>query len=120
MTEGLAKSAVSAQPTAAPIHTTPESIVMGTDVAGVPSGIFMFYDKQPTDSEDTVKQLKTLYDFAKSSTNGSDGDVLMFLRDLDRRMGAPRIGESRMGKAYNYAKLTRQIENLHKQRMSLT
>ena len=120
LVQGLAKTAESVvqEPV---VHKDPASITMGMTHDGVPMGMFMFYDK-PFGQVDSgvLEQLKTMYDFSKANTNGSDGDVLMYLRDLDRRMGTPKIGESRLSRAYNYAKITNRINDLNKQREALT
>lgn len=118
--EGLAKTAEISKPVAVE-HKDPASITMGMAQDGVPMGMFMFYDKSFGQEDGAVsEQLKTMFEFAKANTNGSDGDVLMYLRDLDRRMGTPKIGESRLSRAFNYAKITNRIKDLDKQRVALT
>ena len=118
--QGLAKTAEISKPVVVE-HKDPASITMGMTHDGVPMGMFMFYDKSFGAEDSAVsEQLKTMFECAKANTNGSDGDVLMYLRDLDRRMGTPKIGESRLGRAYNYAKITNRIKDLDKQRTALT
>ena len=118
--EGLAQTAEISKPVAVE-HNDPASITMGMAQDGVPMGMFMFYDKSFGQEDGAVsEQLKTMFEFAKANTNGSDGDVLMYLRDLDRRMGTPKIGESRLSRAFNYAKITNRIKDLDKQRVALT
>lgn len=118
--QGLAKSAEAQAPTQAVIHKDPASIAMGVVHEGLPIGLYAFYDvKMDTVPQDDVKQMKALYDYAKSSTNGSDGDVLMMLSQLDRKLGVPSGGSSRINKAYNYVTMSKKIQDLEKQRLSL-
>lgn len=119
--EGIAKSATPQQAIQAPIHSTPDSF-MQNSIDGVPIGIYMYYDKSFGGETSVIQsQLKTIYEYAKSiSPSPADGDVMMTLRDIDRRMGTPKIGESRLGRAFNYAKITGIINNLERQRQALT
>lgn len=117
--QGLAKSAEAQVPVSV-VHKDPASIAMGVVHEGLPIGLYAFYDaKMETAAQDDIKQMKALYDYAKESTNGSDGDILMFLSQLDRKLGVPSGGSSRINKAYNYVTMSKRIQDLEKQRMAL-
>lgn len=117
--EGLAKTAEISKPVAVE-HKDPASISMGMVHNDIPVGVYMFYDRPiDTTNKADIDQMKELYNYAKTSTNGSDGDVLMFLSQLDRKLGIPTGGSSRINKAYNYTVMSKRINDLEKQRTSL-
>jgi hypothetical protein len=62
------------------------------------------------------QQVKEVWDHFKSDTTA---DKLYQIRSLENKLGVPRLGESRLGKIYNYVKMTQQIKELEDQRNAL-
>lgn len=54
-----------------------------------------------------------------SEESDSVGDLMYKMRQLENRLGSPAIGESRLTKMYNYAKISSQIKDDEKRRDSL-
>lgn len=54
---------------------------------------------------------------ASDATNISA--LLWQLRDIENRLSAPRIGESRLSKIYNYVRLAREVKEREAERDSL-
>lgn len=71
---------------------------------------------EPSGKERT--QLQEIYDYLSQKSNGT-GDLLYQFKQLEARMSPPKLGESRLGKVYNYVSLQRQIESAEQQRNAL-
>ena len=88
----------------------------------VPMSVYMYFDKTfGGESDEVQKQLKTVFEFSKSlSKDESIGGIMLKLKEIDRNLGAPKIGETRLSRVFNYAKLTGMMNNLEKQRRAIT
>lgn len=64
-------------------------------------------------SAEEAKQLEEVWDFFDGK---SEVERLYQVKQLENRLGAPNIGETRFSKVYEYVKLTRQIKDMEKLR----
>jgi hypothetical protein len=78
------------------------------------SGLLGIHDPGPRQQT----QLKEIWDFLAEKANGT-GDLLHQFRHLENRMSPPRLGETRLGKVYNYVALQRQLKQTEEQLNSL-
>lgn len=46
------------------------------------------------------------------------GDILSQIREIERKLGVPRLGESRLGKIYNYMRAMQNVKQAEKIRDS--
>jgi hypothetical protein len=115
---GLAKSAP--QPTMI-VSTEPinqEQVVPSWN--GVPMSVFKFLNIDFFDSSDkNIEELKDIYQYARSRSNGMDGDIIQRIDELKNRLGEPEIGTTRLAQLSNYVRLNRQISDLMKQKRVL-
>ena len=117
--DGLAKSAPSPQPIVAKEHTTPQ-MVHETMWQGVPIDIYRFMNIDFFDSsEKHQSELKDIYEYARSRSNGMPGDTIQKIEELQNRLGEPPIGTSRLSQLTNWIRINRNIADMLKQRRAL-
>ena len=83
------------------------------DVFPVPLQGYLNIDR-PTTEE--AQQLKEIWDFIDGE---GEADKLYRIQQLENRLGSPALGQTRLDKLYEYAKITRQIDTLEKMRDGL-
>lgn len=103
-----------ATPAPISIEITPSNNVITQE--GVPISVIRYFgiDTRKIDNKDK-EQLKEIYIFIKDNPNG----LYTILSNIERKLGAPSLGETRFGRIWNYLKLTNQIDNLEKDRKAL-
>ena len=118
--EGLAKSA--SQPVeVAPkevVHSDPVSVNTEPSWSGVPMAVYRFFnvDFSKVDGK-TVDQLKDIYQYASNeSQDKSIGGILNLIRDLELKLGQPRLTETAYSKIWNYVTINKQIRSLEKEK----
>lgn len=71
----------------------------------------------PTNEEQ--KQLKDIWQYLQETTKDDlDSERLMALRHLETRLGAPRLGQTRLQQIYQYIKLDKEVKLTEKLRDS--
>ena len=117
---GLAKSA----PTALPQE--PKAVIKQDMVApeqtwnAVPMDVYRYMNVDFFDASDkNLGELKDIYDYAKTRSNGMPGDIIQKLDEIKNRLGEPEIGTSRLSQLSNYVRIQRNITDLQKQRRAL-
>jgi hypothetical protein len=68
----------------------------------------------PTPEE--LKMLNEIYRMAVGDDKHEMVDVLLYLRGVEKKIGATPLGEKRMQRVYNYLKLMDSMSGLEKQR----
>lgn len=63
-------------------------------------------------------QMKAIWDYFSKDAQGT-GDALFRIKQTEMKMMAPKLGESRLSKLYNYVKLQTQTQDLQAQLDSL-
>jgi len=64
-------------------------------------------------------QLQTILEYMRGEVQSEDqAEVLMAIRHLENRMGAPRADESRVAMVYNYIRAQQAVARAEKQRDS--
>ena len=114
----LAKTAQSqGQPIPAPIHAElPTQFTSQID--NVPLEVFRFFNIDPFGKNHdayTSKQLREIYGWAKEEGKNI-GDALFKIRAIERKIGAPQVGEMRHIKVYNYIKIAKVTQELEAER----
>lgn len=70
-----------------------------------------------TQDPKTTEKLNYIYTELRQDTKEfNEGDMLHKLRSLEQRMGMPALGESRIGKIYNYLRASEQVRKAEKLR----
>ena len=113
----LAKSAP--QPTEPQPTITQADGVMVYD--GLPLSIPNYFNVDAFKLSDEEKgRLGSIYEWAKTKVpEGTMGDVLTKISELERQLGATAIGESRLDRLWRWCKLSFRIEDLEKERIAL-
>jgi hypothetical protein len=117
--EGLAKSPPSqvVSKPASPITQESLAPAMWNEV---PMDIYKFMNIDFFDSsEKHQSELKDIYEYAKSRSNGLPGDMIQKIEELQNRLGEPSIGTSRLAQLTNYIRVVRNISDLNKQKKAL-
>lgn len=98
---------VDASPSAAPVDNHDYTEIMG----------FLGLDA-PNDGE--VDKLKAITDYLKKEVkSGLKSEWLMTLRHYEQRLSTPKLGETRLGKLYNYIKAQELVKESERQRDAL-
>ena len=105
----LAKSATVSTVTV-PVHIEAESQFTPN---GVPVDLYMYFgvDYVQHTSQKDIDQLKRIWSWAKDK-DATEGDALMKIRSLERKLGASSLGEKRHQKMYNWVKLSQHVNRL--------
>lgn len=91
------------------------------DIGGVPVSVYEFFDAPLTIPEKEVGKLKVIVDWAKSEVkDGTEGDLLLKIRDLRNHLGSPDGFQKQYDKLYNYCKMTMQMREIEKKRDALS
>lgn len=92
---------------------TPDSGFSASDT--LPIAGLLGLDTHNLKATDT-NYLQEIYDFVRGdSKEMTPLEVLAKVRNLENRLGIPRLGERRLDKVYRYVKLQSQIDNLSKE-----
>lgn len=93
------------------VNPTTGNVSVGTRINYNPqhlSDITTYLNVQtPTTQEND--QLDFVYNVLKDNARDS-GDMLLKARKIERKLGAPMSGETRLGRIYNYLKIQHQID----------
>lgn len=117
---GLAKTA-STQVLTPPIHTTPEAMGQESPAwQGIPMDIFKFMSVDFFDAGDKhLSELNTIYEYAKSKSNGRPGDMIQKIEELQIRLGEPPLGMSRLSQLYNWIEIRNQMSDMNKKQKAM-
>jgi hypothetical protein len=118
----LAKSSTPSSVIAKPIEnitTTgqPENYVFD----GVPIDCYRYFSIDlGSQSDKELKKIKDIYEWSKSKCDEPTiGNIVEKISKLEKQLGAPRIGEKSWDKVWQWVKLSRNIDDLDKQRETL-
>lgn len=101
--------------TAAPVAT--QSIV--PMVNGVPIDLIDYFniDIRNLDSRDS-NQLSEVYKLLKSDSE-TEGDVLLKIGEIERKLGSPTYNETRYGRIWSYLRINSRINEMEKQKKAM-
>lgn len=109
-------AAPGAPPASSAPATKPASEPQPTLFNGVPLELMEFFTLDMKDLNDsTARKINDIYTFLKPKVK-SMGELLMEIRRVERKIGAPALTETRYGKVWNWLKLSNRINDLEKQR----
>jgi len=115
----LAKTA----PTETPVTSTPSlSVSDGVMVYnGLPLSVPNFFNIDAFKASETeTTRMNEIYSWAKNKVpEGTLGDIITKISELERQLGATVVGESRIDKMWRWTKLSRRIDDLEKERTAL-
>lgn len=74
-----------------------------------------FFEMERPDSQES-ERLGFITKWMKQHGYENKSDLIAKLGTLEREMGAPNLGESRLGRIYNWLKIDSEIESLMKER----
>lgn len=116
---GLAKTAEVSEQVVNSVN--PPDTTSRLDIGGVPLSVFSLFEAPLNIKEKEVGKLKTITDWAKSKVpEGTEGDVLLKIRELRNHLGAPDGLQKQYDKLYNYCKMSMHISELEKRRDALS
>lgn len=115
----LAKSA----PVASPVQSTPSlSLSDGVMVYnGLPLSVPNFFNVDAFKASETeTNRMNEIFSWVKNKVpEGTMGDIITKISELERQLGATVVGESRIDKMWRWTKLSHKIEDLEKERNAL-
>lgn len=115
----LAKTAVTETPQVVITQNPPDSISR-LDVAGVPVSVYDYFSVPLNLKEKEVNKLKIITDWAKTEVKeGTEGDLLAKISELERHLGSPDGLQKRYDKMFNYCKMTMYMREIEKKREAL-
>ena len=94
--------------------------VMSHEWEGVPVDIWRYYGVYPEDNTpEKANRLKEINDIVSEGLEEKTiGNVMQYLSNLDLKMGATPIGESRLNRVWAYLKMTQNIRETQKRQRS--
>ena len=78
----------------------------------VPMEVFRFFNMNPATDSDN-EHLRLVNNWAKEGTNKTSG-LLRKIRQLEMKLGQPKIGETRVSKLYNWIRMDSSIRDTSK------
>ena len=96
----------------------PATVTSPKDIGweGVPLEIYRFFNLPiPTADSKDIGQIKTIYKWASNETE-STGDAMLKIRELERKLGTPAIGETRFTKLWNWIAIDLHCKELEKRK----
>jgi hypothetical protein len=108
-----------------PITETPTPVVTQVDGVmiydGLPLSVPNYFNVDSFKLSDTEKdRLNSIYEWAKTKVpEGTMGDVITKISELERQLGATAIGENRIDRLWRWCKLSFRIDDLEKERIAL-
>ena len=112
---------LSKESTAAPV-TTNQSTAQMSDLPApsqvwrdIPMDIYKHFNVDFFEASDKhVDEMKSVTSWAAKRGNGRPGDMMQRLQELENRLGAPNIGETRLTKMYNWIEVQNAIIDMRK------
>lgn len=100
---------------AAPVST--QSIT--PSINGVPISLIDYFniDIRNIESRDN-NQLAEVYKLLKSDSE-TDGDVLLKIGEIERKLGSPAYNETRYGRIWSYLRINSRINEMEKQKKAM-
>jgi hypothetical protein len=90
------------------------------DIGGVPLDIFSAFGVPLDSDEKVVGKLKLISDWAKTEIgDGTMGDALLKIRDLETHLGSPSGLNKRYQKVWEYCKMDMYSKELEKKKEAL-
>lgn len=119
MSEGLAKSAdVAVKPELKIEHREIQTAPM-TTYDSVPIDVMRMFDADFNTPKKTMESLKMIADWALGDTE-TIGDAMQKIRNVERKIGMPQNGETRITKFHNWVRMERTIQDLRKRQEALS
>lgn len=79
---------------------------------GVPFEVYRYFNVSPTITKnEDIKQIREIYGWV-SKDNPHISESLFSLRQLENKLGAPNIGETRYSKLYNWVRISSVVGGL--------
>jgi hypothetical protein len=118
---GLAKTAEKVEQPTPTVITNPPDSVSRLDVSGVPVAVYDFFGTSFNIKEKEVHKLKVITDWAKSEIgdNGTEGDMLIKIRDLRNHLGSPDGLQKQYDKLFNYCRMAMHTKEVQKKMEAL-
>lgn len=100
---------------AAPVST--QSIT--PSINGVPISLIDYFniDIRTLESRDN-NQLSEVYKLLKNDSE-TDGDVLLKIGEIERKLGSPTYNETRYGRIWSYLRINSRINEMEKQKKAM-
>lgn len=87
------------------------------EVKIAPLNNYFDIDRKTTNKE--TQQLEGIMEFLEQDTDTkTEGNIYMALRNIEEKLTSPKLGETRIGKIFNYIKILQQIKEDEKERDS--
>lgn len=88
-------------------------------VNGVPIELIEYFniDIRNTDSRDN-NQLVEIYKLLKNDGE-TDGDMLLKIGEIERKLGSPAFNETRYGRIWSYLRINNRISEMEKQKKAM-
>ena len=107
-----------------PVTETPPQLTQANGIMvydGLPLSVSDYFNVDAFTLEDKDKErLTTIYSWAKNKVpEGTMGDVMTKISQLERQLGAIAINEKRSDKLWRWVKIANRIEDLEKERNAL-
>jgi hypothetical protein len=115
--EGLAKVAPEASKPVVVEHIAVQTAPI-TTYDSVSIDVMRMFGADFNTPKKTMEQLKTVSDWALKGVE-TTGDGLAKIRDIERKIGLPRAGESRISRLHDYLRIQRNIDDLLKRQDAL-
>lgn len=115
---GLAKSAQSQEPVAAPVHQNTEGASTNEHWQEIPMDIYKYFNVDIVALDDnTLHKLKFIKSWAEEGLVDKDiFNVMDRLRAEESKMGASNWWQKRLDRMYDFTKLNSQINRLIKEK----
>ena len=124
MSNGLAKSTPKLEVAKTPEPSTPATPTTGFssfEYNNIPIDFYSFFNtplERATERE--IEELKDIYDWSKEGLDEATlGNVMTKVRDLELKLGVPRIDETRRSRLWSWMKCKRIIDEQIKRQKAL-
>ncbi len=88
------------------------------EVKVAPLNNYFDIDRKTTNKEQ--QQMEGIMEFLDGDTDTKvEGNIYVALRNIEEKLTSPKLGETRMGKIYNYVKILQEIKGAEEERNSL-
>lgn len=95
---------------------TPTNYEANPSFDGVPFEVYRYFNISPAEAKrDDMRQIKEIFSWANKDKSHIS-DSLFSLRQLENKLGAPNIGETRYSKLYNWVRVSSIVSELESDR----
>jgi hypothetical protein len=114
----IAKSAAPEVRSTPQVTQNPPDSISRLDIGGVPVDVYNYFGTPLNSDEKVVNKLKVIADWAKLG-GGTDGDMMLRIRQLENHLGSPDGLDRRYEKLFNYCKMDLYSRELDKKKEAL-